>query len=80
MLRMRRRFSDDDVADVAKLALHGLVHQPVTASYISCASFGGAARRARRPLCRPASILGIVLPIRNVRLWLVQCTCPLSGV
>ncbi|MGB9314744.1 MAG: hypothetical protein WCB62_06925 [Pseudolabrys sp.] len=28
MLRMRGRFTDDDVADVAKLALTGLAHQP----------------------------------------------------
>jgi hypothetical protein len=28
MLKLRGRFSDNDVADVAKLALAGLVHQP----------------------------------------------------
>jgi hypothetical protein len=28
MLRMRGRFTDDDVADVAKLALTGLAQQP----------------------------------------------------
>ena len=27
MLRLRGRFTDDDVADVAKLALHGLHHE-----------------------------------------------------
>lgn len=34
MLRMRHRFTDADVADVAQLALTGLAHQPggVTAS------------------------------------------------
>ena len=28
MLRMRGHFTDDDVADVAQLALTGLAHQP----------------------------------------------------
>ena len=28
MLRMRGRFTDSDVADVVKLAMAGLVHQP----------------------------------------------------
>ena len=28
MLKLRGRFSDDDVADVAQLALTGLAHQP----------------------------------------------------
>lgn len=32
MLRMRRRFTDSDVADVAKLALAGLVQTPTAAA------------------------------------------------
>ena len=35
MLRMRGRFSDGDVADVAKLALTGLAHRPAALSFLS---------------------------------------------
>ena len=31
MLKLRRRFTDGDVADVAKLALSGLVQEPASA-------------------------------------------------
>jgi hypothetical protein len=49
MLRMRGRFSDADVADVAQLALTGLAHQPAASETDAPAASG----RAMRPyLCR----------------------------